>query len=295
MKRLGDDDLKVYIYPNLNKRNALECTKEVCEILNSNGVEILMSEAHSSEIGLDFIEYIPSDHRIGECDIIICIGGDGTILRAAVLAVKHDCAVLGINCGRLGFMSSLERSDISRLKDLYRGDYSLESRMMLDVIIEHDDGSKVTGHALNDAVISHGVNSRIQDFTVFADGVTLSSLRADGLIFSTPTGSSAYSLSAGGPLIEPTIDCIEFTQICPHSLFSRTMLISPDRMIEVKYTANKGSKIAVSIDGATPIELKDTDRLYIKRSKHRINFVDMNANNYFKSIDEKLMLPTKES
>lgn len=286
--------MKVYIYPNLKKKNALECTIDVCKILHTNNVQILMNQKYSNIINLDFISYINNDDVNG-CDVIVCVGGDGTILRAAALSIDSNCAVLGINCGRLGFMSSLERSDIEKLSNLCSGEYSLESRMMLDVIVSRANGDEITCHALNDAVISHGVASRIQDFTVIADGVTVSSLRADGLIFSTPTGSSAYSLSAGGPLIEPTIDCIEFTQICPHSLFSRTMLISPERVIEVKYNADEGSKIAVSVDGRTPFILEPDDRLFIKKSDHRINFVDMNANNYFKSIDEKLMQPTKES
>ncbi len=287
--------MTVYVYPNLEKNNALECTIEACEVLRANGARILMNNGYSDLLHLDYVEYISNDCDLSCCDVIVCIGGDGTILRAAALAVEFNCAILGINCGRLGFMSSLERSDIVKLANLYNGGYSIESRMMLDVIITQSDGENITCRALNDAVISHGVTSRIQDFTVIADGVTVSSLRADGLIFSTSTGSSAYSLSAGGPLIEPTIDCIEFTQICPHSLFSRTMLISPDRVIEVKYNADEGSKIAVSVDGRTPIVLNPLDRLFVKKSEYRVNFIDMNVNNYFNSIGKKLMQPTKEA
>lgn len=287
--------MTVFVYPNLEKKNALECTKEACKVLHDNGAEILMNEALKGDISLDYIKYITDYKYLSDCECIICIGGDGTILRAASHAIKYGCSVLGINCGRLGFMSSLERSDISRLSDLCAGKYTLESRMMIDVIITQPDGTSVTSCALNDAVVSHGVASRIQDFTVLADGVTISSLRADGLIFSTPTGSSAYSLSAGGPIIEPTIDCIEFTQICPHSLFSRTMLISPEREIEVKYNAAKGSQIVVSVDGSAPVVLKPLDRLFIRKSEYSVNFVNMNANNYFNSIGTKLMQPTKDA
>lgn len=287
--------MTVFVYPNLEKKNALECTIEACEVLHNNDARILMNDGYSELINLEYVEHISESESLDNCDVIVCVGGDGTILRAASLAVKFDCAVLGINCGRLGFMSSLERADIAKLADLCHGKYAIESRMMLDVVIARSDGTHITCQALNDAVVSHGVASRIQDFTVIADGVTISSLRADGLIFSTPTGSSAYSLSAGGPIIEPSIDCIEFTQICPHSLFSRTMLISPERVIEVKYNADEGSKIAVSVDGRTPIMLNPLDRLFVKRSEYKVNFVDMNANNYFNSIGKKLMQPTKES
>lgn len=286
--------MTVFIYPNLKKNNAFECTMQACDILHSNGAKIYMSSMYSDDIKLDYVMFFDDENVLADCDVILCIGGDGTILRAAAKSIKYDCAVLGINCGRLGFMSSLEKADIHKLKDICDNSFKIESRMMLDIMIKHADGSLVLSHALNEAVISHGVAAKIQDFTVIADGVTISSLRADGLIFSTPTGSSAYSLSAGGPLIEPTIDCIEFTQICPHSLFSRTMLIAPNREIEVKYNADKGSKIAVSVDGRAPIILESDDRLFIRKSDNRVKFIDMNANNYFNSISNKLMQPTKD-
>ncbi len=231
------------------------------------------------------------EQAVKDCDVIITIGGDGTILRIASIAAENKKRLLGINCGRLGFMASLELDDLDKLKNLVSGEYKTESRMMLEAVIERKNGVKERVTALNDIVITHGFNYYINDFTVLADGVLVSSLRADGLIFSTPTGASAYSLSAGGPLIEPSLDCIEFTQICPHSLFARTMLFSSDKLIEVKYKAE--GTVGISADGAEPIPITENDRIYLKKSKLRLDLIDISGNNYFKSIGSKLMQPAK--
>lgn len=283
--------MKVYIYPNLDKQFSHECTKDVMDILGSLGCDCLMSCNP-----LDFGSYanakkVTIEQAVSDCDMIITIGGDGTILKIASLAAQNDKELLGINCGRLGFMASLERSELSKLSSLITKEYKIESRMMLDAIIVRSDNKEVTVTALNDIVITHGFNYNINDFTVLADGVVVSSLRADGLIFSTPTGASAYSLSAGGPLIEPSMDCIEFTQICPHSLFARTMLFSPEKILEIKCSA-KG-KIGISADGGEAIPVTEDDKIFIRKSDFRLKLIDISGNNYFRSIGSKLMQPAK--
>lgn len=285
--------MTVYIHPNINKPHSMECTVETVNILSSLGCDILISGDHLSNI-LPLCKKTGSvEEAVSSCDIIITIGGDGTILKLASLAAKYKKKLLGINCGRLGFMASLERGELSCLSKLCTGEFRTESRMMLDAIIEKSGGGFHTVTALNDIVITHGFNYNINDFTVLADGVTVSSLRADGLIFSTPTGASAYSLSAGGPLIEPSLDCIEFTQICPHSLFARTMIFSPDKLIEVKYCAN--GEIGISADGKNSFPVTASDRIYIKKSSLRLDLIDINGDNYFKSIGSKLMQPAKDN
>lgn len=284
--------MTVYIYPNLKKQFSLECTKQVIQKLSEMGCNVIASEALDvGELG-KCLEIMDQNDAVAVCDVIITIGGDGTILRIASLAAKYRKKLLGINCGRLGFMASLEKDELDDLSKLLTSEYKTESRMMLDVVIEHPDSTFTTVTALNDIVITHGFNYYINDFTVLADGTTVSSLRADGLIFSTPTGASAYSLSAGGPLIEPTMDCIEFTQICPHSLFARTMLFAPNKLIEVKYRAD--GTIGVSADGASPIPVTKSDRIYIRKSSLRLDLIDIRGDNFFKSIGAKLMQPAKE-
>lgn len=286
--------MTVLIYPNLNKDGALDCTLNVCALLNGLGVDVRMFSKFAKRIPLDYVRFVPSCESVSECDIVISVGGDGTILECARLCAENDKELLGINCGRLGFMATLEKEDISLLSRLVRGEYTVEKRMVLDAVVKRANGETTVYNALNDVVVYHGILGKIYDFKVIANGTVVSSLRADGIIFSTPTGASAYSLSAGGPLIEPSFDCIEFTQICPHSLFARSMIFSSDKVLEVKYDAGSETHVCLSIDGADPIVLDHTDQLFIRRSDMRVKLVDILGNSYFNAIGSKLMQPTKE-
>lgn len=287
--------MKIFIYPNFDKPHASECAEIVCSILTGLGAQIILSDSSKNMINPSSATFLSPDEAAKSCDMMISIGGDGTILKCAGLAAKNEKPLLGINCGRLGFMASLERDELSLLERLISGDYVLDERMMADAVIDYSDGRKVTLTALNEAVISSGGERGIHDYTVLADGVTVSSLRADGLIFSTPTGASAYSLSAGGPLIEPSLDCIEFTQICPHSLFARTMLFSPEKNIEVRFKSDGNALAEVSVDGCEPLKLSQSDRLTIRRSRLRLKLIDISGGSYFKAVNRKLMRPAKQS
>ncbi len=287
--------IKIFIYPNFEKTHSLSTASEAYEILSSIGCEIAMPPDCRSVFWRGGINYTDTDSGVSQCDVMISVGGDGTILKCARYASKYGKKLLGINCGRLGFMATLERGELRLLERLISGEYGVDERMMLCVRVVLEDGSENCLTALNEAVISGGYGSGIRDFTVLADGVTVSSLRADGLIFSTPTGASAYSLSAGGPLIEPSLDCIEFTQICPHSLFARTMLFSPEKLIEVRFKADKPAKVALSVDGRPPVSLSENGRLYISRSEHRLSLIDIRGGSYFSAINHKLMQPVKQN
>ncbi len=285
--------MTVFIYPNFEKTHSLNCTQEAVGILGSLGCKIVMPEFCRGRFSGGNAEYSEIEKGVSECDVMISVGGDGTILKCAEYASKHSKELLGINCGRLGFMATLERGELDRLKSLIDGSYSVDERMMLEARIAYSGGGEKRLTALNEAVISSGYGSGIHDFTVLAGGVTVSSLRADGLIFSTPTGASGYSLSAGGPLIQPTLDCIEFTQICPHSLFARTMLFSPDEKIEIRFKADRDRKVVISADGRPPVQLSESDRLFITRSELRLKLIDLQGGSYFRAISSKLMQPAK--
>ncbi len=285
--------MTVLVYPNLNKEHALDCTLAVCEYFHEHSVAVKMLMRFSESIALDYISFC-NENEIGDCDVVISVGGDGTILECARLCIENDKKLLGINCGRLGFMATLEKEELDKLSHIIDGNYKVESRMVLDVVVTRENGNIEIYNALNDAVVYHGIMGKIYDFTVFADDTIVSSLRADGIIFSTPTGASAYSLSAGGPLIEPSLDCIEFTQICPHSLFARSMVFSPEKILKVEYEAANSTHVCLSVDGAEPITLNISDRLCIKRSDMRLKLIDITGNSYFKAIGTKLMQPTKD-
>lgn len=282
--------MKVFIYPNFVKRNALDCALKVCDILSSIGVEICADGEYHSELDGKNVIFGNADNLIAECDIVIAIGGDGTILKSARAASAYDKAILGINSGRLGFMASLEMSQLEMLTKLKSGEYTTEERMMLE--ITHISGDeKTTYTALNDIVVARPY-SKLGDFTVSSGGKVVSELRADGLVFSTSTGSTAYALSAGGPIIEPDMECIEFTPICPHSLFSRTILFSPAREIEITHKS-KYDDVYFNTDGGTNVKFAKTDMLKVKKAEKKIKLVEIAGNTFFNSVNKKLMQSIK--
>lgn len=287
--------MKLYIFPNLDKKNCRSYTKTACEILVKNNVCVYMSEAYKRDFSdVSGVEYIDNDRVINDCDFILVVGGDGTILRCSDLAKKYKKPLLGLNCGRLGFMATLEHDEIELLNEFCKGKYVLDKRMMINATVYYENGTVKNVTALNDIVLTKNHGCKIADFTVSKNDNVISSLRADGLVFSTPTGSTAYSLSAGGPIIEPDMECIEFTQICPHSLFARTMLFSGNSVIDVHFKTSKDSYVIFTVDGVEIDKLSNNDYVKILKSDDYIEIVDIKGGSFFKSVNRKLMQPFKE-
>ncbi|MBR6336180.1 MAG: NAD(+)/NADH kinase [Ruminococcus sp.] len=286
--------MKAYIFPNFDKQNCKEYTIEACKVLHDSGIGISIDADYKELIAPGFeIEYGDEAELIKDCDVVIAIGGDGTIIRCAGLAAMWSKPVLGINCGRLGFMASLEKSELGLLSKLKDDNIPKSKRMMLKALVYKNGRLKGTFHALNDVVISKRHNSKIADFEVSKEGNVISSLRADGIIFSTPTGATAYSMSAGGPIIEPDLECIEFTQICPHTLFARSIIFSASSVLSVKCHANLDAKAMVSVDGENVFEIGVNDKVIISRSEYSIELIDLIGGSFFNSVNTKLMQPLK--
>ncbi len=287
--------MKIYIFPNLNKKNCAEYTVSACNVLNSCGSELFIDIKYKSEFQhLKFLNFISETACISECDIIVVIGGDGTILKCAKLAAGFKKPILGINCGRLGFMTSLEHNQIELLEKLCRGEYTTSRRMMLSISVEPKNKEHLKFTALNDVVISKCDDCKIADFEVSKSGKTISSLRADGVIFSTPTGATAYSMSAGGPIIEPELECIEYTQICAHTLFARSVVLSPDSVIKIKSKCSKNAHTYVNVDGNIVYRLTNDDEVRVSKSRYYIDLIDIAGGSFFASVNKKLMQPLKE-
>ena len=280
--------MKAYVFPNLNKYNALRYTNEACAILRSCGVELSMDDIYRGRFSEQDVSFGSHTGCIAECDVIIVIGGDGTILKCAGEAAAGGKPILGINCGRLGFMASLEHDDLEMLRKLPERQFSVSPRMLLNVSTEGK-----TRLALNDVVISKSDDCKIADFKVSKGGRTISYLRADGVIFSTATGSTAYSMSAGGPIIEPDMQCIEFTQMCAHSLFARSMILSPSSEIKVDLHCKEGTHALVNVDGNVVSRVSDKAEITICRSDLTLDIIDIKGGSFFSSINEKLMQPLK--
>ena len=281
--------MKAFVFSNLDKVNSYEYTLETCAILHDCGIGVMMCEKYRKQFR--HIGYIGFGHQkdcIDSCDVVIVIGGDGTILKCAEAAAAGGKPILGINCGRLGFMASLEHEDLHMLEKLPLREYQISPRMMLSVTTEEGQFS-----ALNDVVISKSDDCKIADFKVSKGGRTISYLRADGVIFSTATGSTAYSMSAGGPIIEPDMQCIEFTQMCAHSLFARSMVLLPSSEIEVVLHCKKDTHGLITVDGNTVGRITDKAKITITRSELTLDIIDIKGGSFFSSINEKLMQPLK--
>lgn len=274
--------------PNFRKKNALATALEACDILKNLGSEIYADSSQKEEFSQkDFVRYGSIEQITQCCDFIIAIGGDGTILSASRYASLYNKPLMGINTGRLGFMASMEADELENLSRLKTGDYTVEERMMLNAELVFEN-EKAVYTALNDIVIARPY-SKIADYDISIKGKTVSSIRADGLVFSTPTGSTAYALSAGGPIVEPKMECIQLTPICPHSLFSRTMLFSAEEKIEVRHYAKQCGDIYFAVDGKENIHIDCRSVLSIYKSDKKLRLIDIKGNNFFDAVNNKLM------
>ena len=197
----------------------------------------------------------------------------------------------GINTGTLGFMAGLEADQLDKLKLLTTGEYTISQRMTLDVLYHGKDGD-ITATVLNEVSARSG-SFHICDFDVYADEYLVGRYRADGVLFSTPSGSTAYALSAGGPVIEPDLECIEMTLICPHSLFSRATLFSPGRKLRLEDSTVRDDSMVINVDGEHFISLRKGDSIEICRGKNDINFIDIIGNSFHESLCKKMCKPIK--
>ncbi len=285
--------MKAVLYPNFQKKNALKCAREACDILISSGIEVSVSGDFRSEFAdKNRVIFEDISDSVKTADFVIAIGGDGTILRCAKYLMEVDTKLLGINTGTLGFMAGLEAFQLDKLKKLVTGEFEVSERMTLDVTV-NADGKRLSYTALND-VSAKSDSFKICNFDVQSDGYLIGKYRADGVLFSTPSGSTAYALSAGGPIIEPNLKCIEMTLICPHSLFSRATLFSPERRLKITdRTSGDDHYMIVSIDGDSHIKLRNSESIEVCRGKNNIKFVNLIGNSFHESLCTKMMKPIK--
>lgn len=282
----------VALYPNFQKKNALKCARETCDVLNASGIDVCVSEDFKGDFAdKPFVKFEDIQHSVRTADFVIAIGGDGTILRCSKLLMGTDTKLLGINTGTLGFMAGLEADQLDKLKLLKTGEYEISDRMTLDVVCS-ENGKEVTYTALNEISARSG-SFRICDFEVYSDSYLVGKYRADGVLFSTPSGSTAYALSAGGPVIEPDLECIEMTQICPHSLFSRATLFSACRKLRLTSRTRCGEYMVISVDGELHIQLEKDKSIEIRRGKNNIRFINLIGNSFHESLCRKLCKPIK--
>lgn len=285
---------KVLIITNFNIYDKGNAAMRVAERLSFLGCEICTLLYNKDRIyrynrnKLNFT-YLSSDEAYSSVDAVIVLGGDGTILESARRAAPHGTYVLGLNLGHLGYMAELELSEIDKLESIVLGDYKIETRSMLNIEILNTEGKvRRNEYALNDAVLSNGTISRIVDTELYEGGVFIGNYRADGMIISTPTGSTAYSLAAGGAIVDPRLNCLCVTPICPHSLYARP-LIFPDRAsIEIKNTCQREKTLFLTVDGRVNYELSLGERIRVTRSPLITRFVRIKDDSFYDRLRQKL-------
>lgn len=279
----------VHIHSNMTRRYAYEVTLNVYRELLSLGVKIQMPLELKNEFGSLDAEFINEDISVSSCDIIIAIGGDGTIIHAAQYAAKYDKPILGINAGKLGFLAGLEKQELHLLKNLIDGNYTVDKRMMLQVTHLGSEGVKGEYFCLNDCIVARGASLRLCEIEATYNKGKINSFVGDGLIVATPTGSTAYSLSAGGPVVDTEIESLILTPICTHSLFTRSMIFQSDSVIRLRVTNHDISLPVFSCDGKSGIDLKENDILEIKKSERTTRLIRIKADSFADIFSQKLI------
>lgn len=279
----------VSVFPNLNNNGVAPLAKDVIESLKGLGATVYVPEEFKEVFKDSSADFENNDKAMALCDCAIAIGGDGTTLNIAKKAAFLNKCALGINAGRLGFMSGLERDELSLLSKLISRDYIIDERLMLKATIEKNGKVISTHHCLNDIVVSRGDFARLIDITITCDGRSVSSMRADGVIISTPTGSTAYSMAAGGPVVSPEADCIIETPICPHSLMNRSIIFSSDKELIINANNDQNNSPIMTVDGQEAVELSPDCEIHIKTSEIKTKLIKIKPENFYEILNKKII------
>ena len=284
--------MKVVLSPNPYRDRGLKAAQAAEKILKAAGVETAICLPFSVEGGnVEFpkhIQFKQTEEELKSADILVCFGGDGTILHAAKDANQFNVPILGVNLGSVGFMAELELGELSMLSKLPVGKYDVEERMMLDVTVRRDGKVIYSDIALNDAALTKGAVARVVDLEVLGDKTTITKMSADGVVISTPTGSTAYSMSAGGPIVEPTAENIIVTPICPHALSARSFVLGHERTVSIKLGRMARKTAFLSVDGGKAFKLNGGDVVETRVSKSKTRLVRVTGRTFYEILNHKL-------
>lgn len=288
-------DMKHFlIYTNRNKDRELTTTKRICEYLEKRGqkVSVMVQAPEASALPGEEPEE-GTGEIVPDADCMIVLGGDGTVLQAVRDCKSDHIPIIGVNLGTLGYMTEIEPDNLEdALERLLAGKYGQESRMMLSGRIDAVDGTCEEGWALNDIVIARRGTLQVIRFNIYVNGLFLNSYHADGVIVTTPTGSTGYNLSAGGPIIEPKARLIMLTPICPHTLNQRSIILSPEDVIEIEIPEGKEGRmqtVEAAFDGSSHTVMMHTgDRIRIAQSKKVTEFIQLNQVSFLEVLHKKM-------
>ena len=280
----------VILTPNPYRDKNFQTVREAAKILKEAGVNtricLPFEVDRSYELPRD-LRFSRLDRELPNAEMVICFGGDGTILHMAKAATRKGIPILGVNIGTMGFMAELENTELDLLDRLARDEYEIDRRMMLDVKVVREGQALLEESCLNDVVIAKGAVARIVHLTVFCDGIQAMSYGGDGLIVATPTGSTAYNLSAGGPIVEPAARNILITPICAHDVQTRGIVASDQRTVSVKIGKIGRKNAFVSADGGRAMRLNTGDTVVVSRSKLETQLVRIKDRSFYDIISNK--------
>ena len=279
--------MTLYLVPNTGKKKAAEITAYAADILHQMGCAVLLDTPSRSFCDLPNVAYAEECDCLKSADMILTIGGDGTILHEALLALPYQKPILGVNLGRCGFLATCEPEQLpEKMALISAGEYRLDERALLQVRIL--DGTGWEEYALNDVVISRGSIQHTVDFKIECDDSQVENYRGDGVVVATPTGSTAYSLAAGGPIVDSESRAMVLTPICPHRLQSVAMVFSQDRKLNIHVSALDKDNLFLSCDGRSSRQLVSGDNIEVTLSPQHIDLVSFDRADQFQAIDKKL-------
>lgn len=284
---------KIAIVTNYNIPDKLAAAIAVAEEIYEKAKAVYIPENYKDRIfrshnHKSYFTYLSFDGIYSDSDLVIVIGGDGVMLEAARRATPCGIPILGINMGRVGYMTELEMNEISLLDRIFTGDYYLDERAMLRVDIRSSKGqSRFSAYALNEAVIANGSTARIIDLQLSDNGRLVSEYRADGIVVATPTGSTAYSLSAGGPIVDPKLSCFCVTPICPHSLVARPLIFPDSASLEIKNICVREKVLHLTVDGKATFDLFFGDTVVITKASISTKLLRIKDEDFYSKIRMK--------
>ena len=276
---------KAFVFANLTRENVFPCAEKLVEILLKNKIETFMVPKAQECISVSGVNFVEPENGLPEVDIVFIVGGDGTILRAAKQAIKYDKPIIGINAGRLGFLSDIEAESLFEIEKLIKEGCPIEKRTILEI----ESGDKKT-LAINDVFVSKSVPGKIAELFVECNGHEVCRYRADGIVLSTPDGSTAYSMSAGGPVLDTSLNAIIMTPVCPHSLISCSVVFSPEKVITVGSSLVCGEKeLDVVVDGERMFALNKNEKLTVKCSEKSVKFINLSGRGFYEILNQKII------
>lgn len=283
--------MTVTIMPNLTREHAYETTKKICAELDLLKIKYnFLCDVPEAFAG-DGCKFISQSEIENNTDILIAVGGDGTMIRAAKLALPFEIPVLGVNAGKLAYLMGLEANETHLLKELITKEYYIEERMVLRVDVYSDKNESIlSDFCINDAVFARGGEIKLSQFDVYSGNKFINRYFSDGLIVSTPTGSTAYNLAAGGPIVDPKVESIILSPICPHSLVERTILFGRNTELTIANPLDANAVTLLSFDGKSSLKFKPGYKAVIKKAERKSKFIRLKDDTFMDILNKKMKI-----